>query len=114
MRRTLGRLEDWILLYQLTDPIDEDAHLRREVTALRIQHRDRDLLRRPVSEHLYELPRLQIRSGHVVRYLHDSKTHETGDEIGIVIVDSQYAIECELDLLPVSREFPVQYSSGAI
>src|SRR5260370_16117451 len=104
MWTTLASLENWILLNQIAHPVDEDAHLCREVTALRIHHRYGELLRRPVSEHLYELPRLQVRSRHVVRHLHDSKTHETGDEIGVVIVDSQYAIECELDFLPVPRE----------
>src|SRR6267154_5656982 len=113
-RVPLARLEDRILLNQLAHPVDEDAHLRREVTASRVHHRYRESLRRSVSEHLHELPRLQVRSRHVVRDLHDSKTHETGDDIGVVIVDSQYAIECELDLLPVSRELPVEDSPGAI
>ena len=38
--RLSARLEDGILLNQLADPVDEDAHLCREVTALRIHHRD--------------------------------------------------------------------------
>ena len=34
----LKRLEDWIFLYQLADPVDKDAQLRRKVTALRIHY----------------------------------------------------------------------------
>src|ERR1700730_9672269 len=112
-RVPLARLQERFLLNQLAHPVDEDAHLRREVTASRVHHRYGELLRRPVSEYLHELPRLQVRSRHVVRDLHDSKTHETGDDIGVVIVDSQYAIECELDLLPVSRELPAHARAAA-
>lgn len=38
--RYSARLEDGILLNQLADPVDEGAHLCREVTALRIHYRD--------------------------------------------------------------------------
>src|SRR5258708_13844218 len=114
MRRTLGRLEDWILQNQLAHPVDEDAHLRREMTAFRVHHQYGKRLRGPVREHLFELPRLEVRLRHVVRHFHDSKTLETGDEIGIVIVDGQYAIECEPDFLPVPRELPAEDSSTPI
>jgi hypothetical protein len=47
---------------QLTDPIDEDAHLRRQMATLRVHHRYRRLLSRSVREHLLELPGLPVRS----------------------------------------------------
>jgi hypothetical protein len=110
----LARLEHRILLSQLADPVDEDAYLRREMAALRIHHRYGELLRRPISEHGHELPRLQVRARHVVRNLHDSKTHQCGGYIRVVIVHGQDTIECELNLLPVSRKLPIDDSSGAI
>jgi hypothetical protein len=36
--------------------------------------------------------------------LHDSNVRETGDDIGVVLVHREDAIECELDFLSVSRE----------
>ena len=108
------RLEKRIFLNQLAHPIDEDAHLRGQVTALRIHHRYRQLLRRPVGEHLREVPRFQVWPRHVVRDLHDPKTHDTGYDIGIVIVHRKDAIECELGLPPISNELPVEDSSRAI
>jgi hypothetical protein len=103
-----------ILFNQIAHPFDEDAHLCREVTALGIHHRYRPLCRCPVSEHLHELTRLQVWPHHVAGNLHDSKVHKTGDHISIGIVHREDAIQCELDVLFPTREFPVHDAPGAI
>jgi hypothetical protein len=111
---TLARLQNRLLLNQLAHPVDEETHLGREMTAFRVHDQDGVLLRCPVSKHLRELPRFQVRTRDVVRDLHDSKAHQTGDEISVVVVDRQYAVEGELDFSPVLRELPIEDSSGAI
>lgn len=109
-----AQLKDRVFVNELTDPVNENTHLGREMAVLRIHHRDGVLLYRPVRKHRHELSRVQVGSNDVDRRLYDSKTVEPGGNIGLMIIDCEDTVESQHNSLSITCELPVEDSSRPV
>src|ERR1700722_17925905 len=92
-RHPSAQLEDRVCLNELTDPVNKNTHLGREMAALWIHHGYGVLLHRPVRKQRNELSRVQVGSNDIVGHLNDSKAVETRGDIGLMIIYCEDTVE---------------------
>src|SRR5258708_7353939 len=109
-----AQLKDRVCAHELTDPVDENTHLGRQMAVLWIHHRYGVLLYRPVRKHRHESTRFQVGSNDIVCRLYDSEPAEPGGHIGLMIIHRENTVECQHNSLSIPRELPVEDSSRSV
>lgn len=98
---------------QFSNPVDEGAHLRRQVAVMQIDHRNRHGNRLPLRQHFDQATVFEVRLNHVHRRLHQAEALQGTGNISVAVVDRQLAGHLHFGGVAIDHEIPVDGATGA-